>query len=87
VKRAVPFKEISVESQKDFDEMKKLSGGTRFPLLVVGREMQSGFRDDLFSGLLDTAGYPSSGPPMPLEALRKMDSPKTGPTQTGTEAK
>ena len=87
VKRVVPFKEISVASQKDLDEVKKLSGSTNFPLLVVGTQKQSGFRDDLLNGLLDTAGYPSSGLPMPLDALRKMDSPKTEPAQTGTEAK
>jgi glutaredoxin len=87
VKRSVPFTEISVTEQKQLDEVKKLSGNIHLPLLVVGREIQSGFRDDLFSGLLDTAGYPSSGPPMPLEALRKMDSPKTEKTQAGAEAK
>lgn len=87
VKRSVPFTEISVTQQKDLDEVKRLSGSIHLPLLVVGREIQSGFRNDLFNGLLDTAGYPSSGPPMPIEALRKMDSPKTEPAQTGTEAK
>jgi glutaredoxin len=87
VKRVVPFKEVSVATQKDLDDMKKLSGSAQFPLLVVGSAKQSGFRGDLFDGLLDTAGYPSSGLPMPLETLRKMDSSKTEPTQTGTEAK
>jgi glutaredoxin len=87
VKRSVPFTEVSVTEQKDLDEVKRLSGSINLPLVVVGREIQSGFRDDLLSGLLDTAGYPTSVPPIPLERLRKMDSPKTAPAQTGTEAK
>ncbi len=73
VKRAVPFKETSVLSQSDVDEMKRLSGKADVPLLVVGAQVQSGFQEVLYNGLLDSAGYPSSGPSVPVEALRKMD--------------
>ena len=52
------------------------------PLLIVGSQMQAGFRDDLYTGLLDTAGYPPSGPELPLEALRKMAAPEPTETQT-----
>ena len=73
VKRAVPFKETSVLSQSDVDEMKRLSGKAGVPLLVVGAQVQSGFQEVLYNDLLDSAGYPSSGPSVPVEALRKMD--------------
>jgi len=73
VKRAVPFREVSVVSQKDADEVKRLSGRNDLPLLVVGTQMQTGFHEGLFNGLLDSAGYPSSGPPARIETLRKMD--------------
>jgi glutaredoxin len=78
VKRAVPFKETSVLSQSDVDEMKRLSGKADVPLLVVGAQVQSGFQEVLYNGLLDSAGYPSSGPSVPVEALRKTD-PAAGP--------
>jgi len=78
VKRAVPFKETSVLSQSDVDEMKRLSGKAGVPLLVVGAQVQSGFQEVLYNDLLDSAGYPSSGPSVPVETLRKMD-PAAGP--------
>src|SRR6266853_2874808 len=73
VKRAVPFREVSVVTQKDADEVKRLSGRNDLPLLVVGTQMQTGFHEGLFNGLLDSAGYPSSAPPARIETLRKMD--------------
>ena len=83
VKRGVPFTEFSVVSQEDLDELKKLSGRDQLPHLIVGSQMQSGFRDDLYDELLDTAGYPPSGPLLPIDALRKMAPPPEPPkTQT-----
>ena len=90
VKRAVPFKETGVLSQSDVDEMKRLSGKADVPLLVVGAQVQSGFQEVLYNDLLDSAGYPSSGPSMPVEALRKMDPaarpPAPGQAQQGAGA-
>jgi len=73
VKRAVPFREVSVVTQKDADEMKRLSGRSDLPLLVVGTQMQTGFQEGLMNSLLDSAAYPSSAPPARIETLRKMD--------------
>src|SRR5882762_9988108 len=73
VKRAVPFTEASVLTQKDADEVKRLSGKNDLPLLVVGNQSQTGFQESLLNGLLDSAGYPSSAPPAPIETLRKMN--------------
>jgi glutaredoxin len=85
VKRAVPFREISAVTQKDADEVKRLSGRNDLPLLVVGTQLQTGFQESLLNGLLDSAGYPTSAPPAPIEALRKMDPAapaRAGQTQT-----
>lgn len=73
VKRGVPFSEVSVLTQKELDEVRKISGSTSLPLLVVGSLFQSGFQEGLVNGLLDTAGYPSAGPRLPVEALRKPE--------------
>ena len=45
VRRAVPFREVSVLSQKEIDEMKRLSGREDLPLLVVGSQFQNGFQE------------------------------------------
>lgn len=79
VKRAVPFSEVNVLTQKDLDEVKTISGKADLPLLVVGSLFQSGFQAELINGLLDTAGYPSSGPTLPVEALRNPGSAPSRP--------
>ena len=76
VKRTVPFREVSVTEQEQFDQVKKISGGAQLPVLTVGSQIQVGFLESAYIGLLDTAGYPASGPSLSLEALRKMDAPK-----------
>jgi hypothetical protein len=83
VKRAVPFREASVVTQKDADEVKRLSGKNDLPLLVVGTQMQTGFHEGLLNGLLDSAGYPSSAPPAPIETLRKMNPAAPAQPQQG----
>src|SRR5438105_5910707 len=85
VKRAVPFREVSVVTQKDADELKRLSGKTDLPLLAVGNQLQTGFQQDFFNSLLDSAGYPSSAPPAPIETLRKVDPPTPAQSQQGAE--
>jgi hypothetical protein len=59
--------------------VKRLSGKNDLPLLVVGTLVQIGFQEELFNGLLNSAGYPSSVPRAPIEALRKMDSAAPAP--------
>ena len=81
VKRAVPFSEVNVLTQKDLDEVKAISGKVDLPLLVVGSLFQSGFQEDLVNKLLDTAGYPSSGPSVPLETLRRPGPASPAPSQ------
>jgi len=84
VRRGVPFREISVVTPEDLGELKKLSGKSQLPHLVVGSQMQSGFLEDLYSELLDTAGYPSSGPQLPIEKLRKL-VPPSEPARAATQ--
>jgi glutaredoxin len=85
VQRAVPFKEISVKTQKDVEGLKAASGGTQVPVLIVGGQKHTGFAEEAYGALLDTAGYPSSGPRLPIEALRTMDAPAKAPApQAGT---
>jgi glutaredoxin len=81
VRRSVPFREVSVLSQNEVDELKRLSGRSDIPLLVVGAQTQSGFQESMFHSLLDTAGYPAAGSSLPIETLRKMDPAAKAPDQ------
>lgn len=79
VKRSVPFREVNVLTQKDIDEVKKISGGEGLPLVVVGSLFQSGYHEGLINSLLDTAGYPAAAPRVPVDTLRKAEP--TAPPQ------
>jgi hypothetical protein len=61
VKRGVPFTERS--PQKELDAMKKATGGTDVPFLVVGSTQLKGYLDTAWDAALDTAGYPRTPPP------------------------
>ena len=60
-KRAVPFKEVQVWDEKTNEELKRVSGGTDVPALLVGRSVQKGFEQGAYDALLDSARYPKSG--------------------------
>ena len=86
VKRSVPFREVSVATQKDLDEVKKVSGEANLPLVVVGSLFQSGYSEGGINNLLDTAGYPRAVAAVPLETLRKAEpvaSPPPAPESQG----
>jgi glutaredoxin len=82
VRRVVPFKEISVQQQKDVENLKAVAGGTQVPFLIVGSQRQTGFLEEAYIALLDSAGYPASGLQMPIEALRHVEAP-TKPAEPG----
>jgi glutaredoxin len=86
VKRVVPFREVSITTPKEADELKKLSGKSDVPLLVIGEKMQGGFEAGVYNGLLDSAGYPSTGLQVPIETLRKTDAPAADPARQGPNA-
>jgi glutaredoxin len=75
VRRVVPFREISMQRQQDFDNLKAIAGGTRVPYIIVGSQKQLGFQEEMYNALLDTAGYPASGPRLTIDALRTLDAP------------
>lgn len=82
VKRVVPFREVSVLSQNEVDELKRISGKSDIPLLVVGAQAQSGYAEGAYHGLLDAAGYPSgSATPVGIETLRRMEPAAKAPEQ------
>ncbi len=59
--RGIPFKEVSVDSAKDLEELKKVVGSNSVPALVVGEAVQKGFEAGAYHAALDAAGYPRQG--------------------------
>ena len=60
-KRSVPFKEVQVWDDKTNEELKRVSGSTDVPTILVGRSAQKGFEQGAFDALLDSARYPKAG--------------------------
>ena len=61
-KRGVPFTEKKLVTQEDVDALKKSSGSSGVPVLVVGNLMEKGFLADAWQRTLDKAGYPKFAP-------------------------
>ena len=63
-KRGIPYKEVVSGDDASIEALKKLSGGTRVPVLQVGRQvLDAGFEPSGWAAALDQAGYPQSIPP------------------------
>lgn len=60
-KRGVPFSEKQVWDEQTNSELKRVSGASDVPTLVVGRSVQRGFEQGAFDALLDAARYPKAG--------------------------
>lgn len=71
--RGIPFAEKTVESE---EQLKKATGATGVPALVVGSDIVTGFEEGAYNRSLDVAGYPRAGilkprnqqPPAPPKA-------------------
>ena len=62
-KRGVPFTEKVVSKQDEIDELIKLAGAPRVPVMVVGVTTQKDYEEQSWNDALDTAGYPKTGAP------------------------
>jgi glutaredoxin len=60
-RRGVPFSEVQVWDEASNDELKRVSGASDVPTLIVGRSVQVGFEQGAFDVLLDSARYPKAG--------------------------
>ncbi len=62
-KRGVPYTEKVVATQAEIDELVKLAGAPRVPVMVVGVAVQKDFEQHAWNEALDTAGYPKAAAP------------------------
>ena len=88
--RGIPFKEVSV-TEKEVNDLVKLSGSASVPVIVVGSATQKGFEESIYQRLLDDAGYPKAGmlaprsqqPPTPGAKPAPAEEPPRGPYAPG----
>lgn len=62
-KRGVPYTEKPVATRAELDELIKLAGAPRVPVMVVGAVIQKDFEEQSWNEALDTAGYPKAAAP------------------------
>lgn len=60
-RRGIPYTERN--SQKDPDGLKKATGGTHVPVLIVGTTQLKGYLESNWDTALDSAGYPRTAMP------------------------
>lgn len=60
-KRGIPFAEVSVTDEAKIAELKRVSGGMRVPVMVVGGQVEVNFSEEGYNRALDLAGYPRAG--------------------------
>lgn len=91
-RRGIPYTERN--SQKDLEGIKKATGGTQVPVLIVGSVQHKGYLESTWDAALDAAGYPKS--PLPGVKVKpatgdpvKPADAKASPTASvkGTETK
>lgn len=71
-KRGVPFKEVQVYDEASHAELKKVSGESQVPVMLVGTSVHKGFEAGAYDAALDLAGYPKQG----VLAARNQGVPK-----------
>jgi len=71
-KRGVPFSEVSATDEAKLEQLRRVSGGTRVPVLVVGGQVETSVSADAYSQALDLAGYPRPG----VVPARKQEAPR-----------
>jgi glutaredoxin len=58
--RGVRYEDIAVQEQAEIDELQRVSGDTKVPVLIVGQVITRGFSPPDYNLVLDAAGFPRS---------------------------
>jgi glutaredoxin len=79
--RGVPFKEVSVRTDEEIQQLNQAVGANVVPALLVGSSIVKGFEEGEYQRALDIGGYPKTGE---LPA-RHQAEPKPPQTKTAEE--
>jgi glutaredoxin len=79
-RRGVPFTTVNVETPEGAEQLNKMTGELRAPVLQVGdRTFVKGYSEAQWNTALDDAGYPKAQPP-------RRTAPSRAPTADSTTA-
>lgn len=70
-RRGVPFREISIVTNKDIEDLKAQTGANNVPVLMVGSAIEKTISEPAYNAALDAGGYPKEG----VLAARKQAAP------------
>ena len=88
-RRGVPFSTVNVETPEGADQLNKLTGELRAPVLRVGdRTFVKGFSETQWNAALDEAGYPKAQPSRraaPIRAPASASAPEPATTASAGE--
>jgi len=77
-RRGVPFATINVETPEGAEQLSKMTGELRAPVLQVGdRTFVKGYSETQWNAALDDAGYPKAQPPRRTAAGRAPTTDST----------
>ena len=85
-KRGVPFTEVSAIDEAKLEELRRVSGGTKVPVLVVGRQVETTISAAAYNQALDLAGYPKAGVARPRNQAAPPEPPKPAPGEESAAA-
>ena len=83
LQRGIPFNETVVTKVEQIEELKRLSGSSVVPVMLVGSRVEKGFEAESFHRTLDDAGYPRASA---LRPVVPSAPPSKATTTTGTAA-
>ena len=79
-RRGVPFSTVNVETPEGAEQLNKMTGELRAPVLQVGdRTFVKGYSEKQWNSALDEAGYPKAQPP-------RRTAPSRAPTTESASA-
>jgi glutaredoxin len=85
-KRGVPFTEVSAIDDAKQEELRRVSGGTRVPVLVVGNQVETTVSAAAYNQALDLAGYPKAGVARARNQAAPPEPPKPAAPAEGAAA-
>ena len=80
--RGIPFKEVSVVTESQNQELLAAVGTNAVPSIIVGTTVQRGLEEATYHRILDAAGYPKLGELAP----RDQKEPRPAPAQAEASA-
>ena len=60
--RGITFREVVAQEPAAIDELERVSGDSRVPVLAIGKSVTRGFHPPGYHSVLDTAGFPRGQP-------------------------